>query len=170
MAELLPTSTGRARLDALRTYEEHAAKGDAHGAFNCRSAMRGVGWRGTGTRPFASAPGGGRRPAASRAAHTCARRAAAVMERTTPRPSAGGAAAAQGDDDAVSRLRKRGIAVARRASPPPPPDGSASRSDDLLRRPCSVFWGKLRGLAERPRTAPEARPSRSGYDPLPVFK
>ena len=35
MAELLPTSTGRAQLDALRTYEEHAAKGDAHGAFNC---------------------------------------------------------------------------------------------------------------------------------------
>ena len=28
MAELLPTSTGRAQLDALRTYEEHAAKGD----------------------------------------------------------------------------------------------------------------------------------------------
>ena len=27
MAELLPTSTGRAQLDALRTYEEHAAKG-----------------------------------------------------------------------------------------------------------------------------------------------
>ena len=67
MAELLPTSTGRAQLDALRTYEEHAAKGDAHGAFNCSVCYaRGLGCsRRSGQGAALPAPGGGRRPAAS---------------------------------------------------------------------------------------------------------
>ena len=153
MAELLPTSTGRAQLDALRTYEEHAAKGDAHGAFNCSVCYaRGLGCsrdRDKALRYLRQAADGGLPQAQAQLAYLYSTGRGGIDGKDDAEAERWWRlAAAQGDDDAVSRLRKRGIAVARRASPPPPPPERprlAILFDDFCVGPCAVFWGKLRG-------------------------
>lgn len=153
MAELLPTSTGRAQLDALRTYEEHAAKGDAHGAFNCSVCYaRGLGCsrdRDKALRFLRQAADGGLPQAQAQLAYLYSTGRGGIEEKNEAEAERWWRlAAAQGDHDAVSRLQKRGIRVSRTASPPPPPPETSRLSallTDFCLGPCAVAFAKVRG-------------------------
>lgn len=153
MAELLPTSTGRAQLDALRTYEEHAAKGDAHGAFNCSVCYaRGLGCardRDKALRFLRQAADGGLPQAQAQLAYLYSTGRGGIEEKDEAEAERWWRlAAAQGDHDAVSRLQKRGIRVTRAASPPPPPpetSRAATLFTDFCVGPCAIALAKFRG-------------------------
>ena len=146
--------------DALRTYEEHAAKGDARGAYNLSVCLaRGVGTAPDRTRALRylrAAADGGLPEAMAQLAYLYWTGRGGIERRDEAEAAKWWrAAAAAGDADAAAQLRRRGLD----ASAPPPPsstDAAPDAADSWFRclaAPVASVCRRLREAAAAVRKA-----------------